>query len=167
MPNDIEKTSDGVISRILPLVLFFLFVAVLSIALVAGTKAYTSIEEQSSAISEHRIANAAIANTIRSVDSIGAIEEQRIKGSKSLVIKENTEAGIFENRIYLYNGNVILEYAESDEAYVPARGEKLVASDMFDFEIDNGVIHITTDEGTSDIYVRSFQPQLGGDIDGE
>lgn len=142
-------------SRILPIAVFLLFIAILAISLGVGVQAYSGIESAGDGANSHRIANTAIYNAVRAMDSIGAVDEESVEGMRALVLRESTDAGVFENRIYGWDGHVILEFAPSGDAYVPSRGEVLMDSDAFAFEIEDGTVTVRTDEGESTIAVRS------------
>ncbi len=102
-------------SRIPSLVLFALFIIVLLIALVAGVRAYSSIVNEGDNADEQRFANGLIINSVRAMDSYASIQEGQGPQGKSIVLLENTDAGFFETRIYLWQGEVILEFASSYE----------------------------------------------------
>ena len=142
-------------SRIPSLVLFALFIIVLLIALVAGVRAYSSIVNEGDNADEQRFANGLIINSVRAMDSYASIQEGQGPQGKSIVLLENTDAGFFETRIYLWQGEVILEFASSYEPYQPSRGTKLMVSQTFDIVLEPGILHVTTDEGTTDIAIRS------------
>lgn len=137
--------------------LFVLFVAALSLALVAGVRSYAGIVDVNDEARDQRVANGAIANTLHAMDSYDAIGADELDQGKALVVRESTDVGVFENRIYLWKGNVLLEFALAGDPYVPSRGIKLVASDTFDFTIDGSLVSITTDEGTTEVAMRSGQ----------
>lgn len=142
-------------SRIPSLVLFALFIVVLLIALVAGVRAYSSLVDEGNDANEERFANGLIANSVRAMDSYGSIQEGVGPEGRSIVMIESTDAGFFETRIYLWKGAVVLEFAPSYEAYQPSRSTKIIDSQTFDFVLEPNLLHVTTDEGTTDIAIRS------------
>lgn len=142
-------------SRIPSLVLFALFIVVLLIALVAGVRAYSSLVEEGDESGEHRFANGLIVNSIRAMDSYDAIVEGKGPEGPSIVMIENTDAGFFETRIYLWQGQVMLEFTASDAPYTPSNATKLIDSEKFEFVLDSGFLQVITDEGSTDIAIRS------------
>ena len=147
--------KNSTASRIPSLVLFALFIIVLLIALVAGVRAYSSLVTEGEDANEHRFANGLITNSIRAMDTYGSIREGEGPQGPSIVMMESTDAGFFETRIYLWQGEVILEFAPSSEPYTPTRGTKLLDSDTFEFTLDPDLLTVTTDEGTTDISIRA------------
>lgn len=142
-------------SRLPSLILFALFIVVLLIALVAGVKAYSALVEQGDQANESRFANGLIANSIRSMDSYASVQQGQGPQGPSLVMIENTEAGFFETRIYLWQGEVLLEFSPSHDPYTPSKATKLIDSDIFEFTLENNFVHVTTDEGSTDIALRA------------
>lgn len=142
-------------SRIPSLVLFALFIIVLLVALVAGVRAYSTIVDEGNDANEHRYANGLITNSIRAMDTYGSIREGEGPQGPSIVMMENTDAGFFETRIYQWQGEVILEFSSSSEPYTPSKGTKLLDSETFEFTLDPELLVVTTDEGTTDIAIRS------------
>lgn len=147
--------SDTTASRIPSLVLFALFLIALLITLVAGVRAYSTIVDEGNGANEHRFANGLIANSVRAMDSYGSIREGEGPQGPSIVLMENTESGFFETRIYQWQGEVILESSPSSEPYHPSKGTTLLESQTFEFTLDPGLLVVTTDEGTTDIAIRS------------
>ena len=47
------------------------------------------------------------------------------------------------------------EYVLAENAYMPEKAIAIFDSDTFDFSYDNGLITITTDDGTAAIALRS------------
>lgn len=142
-------------SRIPSLALFTLFIIALLIALVAGVCAYDTIVDEGNDASEHRYANGLITNSIRAMDSYGSIRVGEGPQGPSIVLMENTETGLFETRIYQWQDEVILERSPSSEPYSPSEGTKLLESQTFEFTLDPNLLVVTTDEGTTDIAIRS------------
>lgn len=147
--------NSGTASRVMSIGLFVLFVSALSLALVAGVRSYAGIVESNGEVSAQRVANGAISNTLHAMDSYDAIGSDKLDHGQALIIRENTDVGIYENRIYLWRGNIILEFAPAGDPYVPERGIELVESSTFDFSINGSLVTITTDEGTTDVNMRA------------
>ena len=147
--------KNSATSRIPSLILFALFIIVLLIALVAGVRAYSSLVAEGDDANEHRYANGLITNSIRAMDSYASIRQGQGPEGPSIVMMEYTDAGFFETRIYLWEGQVILEFAPSGDAYSPSRGTRLIDSSTFDFVLEPGSLQVTTDEGSTEIALRS------------
>lgn len=76
---------------------------------------------------------------------------------RSLVLGEETDAGSYELRMYLYDGNVVEEYSVAGAAYTPTRAQVLFKSSTFEFELDGKLLTIITDQGKTEVALRSWQ----------
>lgn len=151
----IQPEQRSAASRIPSLALFALFVCALLLAMVAGVRAYDQLVARSDSADEERFSSGLIANSIKSLDSYGFIESRRGPEGNALILMEPTDAGVFETRIYEFEGQILLEYTAAEQPYDPTRATKLLDSEEFSFVIESGIISVTTDEGDTDIAIRS------------
>ncbi len=143
-------------SRIPALALFALFVCALLLALVAGVRVYDAQVADSNKAADERFANGLISNSVKSLDSYDAITAQKGPNGKALVLLEATDGGVFETRIYQYDHAILMEYTPAGETFAPSKATKLIDSDMFDFTLTPTLLSVITDEGQTDIALRSF-----------
>ncbi len=153
--------KNAATSRILFLILFVFFAVVLFTALAVNCGAYDLLADEYDETNECRYTNGVIVNSIRSADSCAAIKEGEGPQGKSIVMMEKTDAGLFEKRIYLWQGGILLEFAQSGEPYTPSNGTKLAESETFDFSLEPNLLRVTTDEGSADIAIRSYGSEVG------
>ena len=85
-----------------------------------------------------------------------AVEVGEGPEGKALVLRETLDgATSYETRIYAYQGKIVEEYVLAENEYMPEKAIALFDSDTFDFSYDNGLVTITTDDGTAAIALRS------------
>ena len=75
----------------------------------------------------------------------------------SLVLVEYLDTGTYETRIYLINGAIVEEYAISGTPYDASRAVKLADSSKLLFSYEDGLLTIVTDQGTTEVALRSMQ----------
>ncbi len=137
--------------------LMVVFFGMLLIAIILGVNVYKHVANVQLSTSEDRLAMQLIGNYVHANDSRGSIKVGQGPEGRSLVLLEQLESGNYETRIYLYKGAIVQEYALEGAAYTPAKATELVKSKTFGFTYSNGLLSITTDQGQSDIALRSEQ----------
>lgn len=135
--------------------LFALFVIALLLAVVAGTNVYRNLNDVRSGADEARLGLTLLTNNVRANDAADAIAAGTGPEGRSLVLVERLDSGTYETRIYRHEGNIVEEYALADAAYTPEKAVVICPSDVFDFSYGNGLLTITTDQGSADVALRS------------
>lgn len=156
----ITKKSTGAEATrgIAPILLFALFVILLLLTLVGGLRSYASEVASSDESKATRLSVGFLINTVRSFDSTGFICTGDGPEGEALVLAEHTPAGVFETRIYAYQGNLLQEYALAEAAYSPESATVLFSTDEFNFSVDGNLLTIQTQAGTANIALRSTDP---------
>lgn len=142
-------------SHVFTAILFALFLITLLFAITAGTNVYRSLHETADAADNARLGVNLIANTVRANDSIDSVAAGTGPEGQSLVLREHLSSGDYETRLYLYDGYVVQEYSLAGAAYTPDRATQIVESSQFSYTYANGLLSITTDQGTADVALRS------------
>ena len=135
--------------------LFALFVIALLLAIVAGTNVYRNLNDVRSGADEARLGLTLLANNVRANDAADTIAAGTGPEGRSLVLVERLDSGTYETRIYRHEGNIVEEYALADAAYTPEKAVVICPSDVFDFSYGNGLLTITTDQGSAAVALRS------------
>lgn len=143
---------------IAPIILFALFVILLLLTLVSGLRSYASEVASSNDSKATRLSVGFLANTVRSFDSAGFVCTGNGPEGEALVLAEHTPAGVFETRIYAYQGNLLQEYALAEAAYSPESATVLFPTDEFSFSVDGDLLTIQTQAGTANVALRSADP---------
>lgn len=148
-----DKSSSGLFSGLLMLV----FLAMLMLALVLGVTTYQRVANAQFSSDEARLGKQLIANNVRSLDGIDAVKVDQGPEGRSLVLVENVNDQNIETRIYLYKDQIVQEYSFEGSAYTPDKAVKLVDSSKFSINYDSGLLTVVTDQGSSNIALRSRQ----------
>lgn len=141
------------------LALFGLFAAGLMLAMAAGTGLFRSLRALDATSGEARLSTGLIANAVHATDAVDSVQIGRGPEGASLVLAEHLESGTYETRFYLYNGQVVQEYAPAEAAYDPAGATPVVDSSTFEvtFDAELGLLSVATDAGTVEVALRSEQ----------
>lgn len=168
--------------------LFALFIATLLMAILAGTDVYRGLNRESEAADNQRLSLTLLANDVRANDQIDAlacawvteegVEETTAAGRErlkvpsaaesgarnlldgpALVLRETLPSGVYETRLYRFDGVIMEEYALEGAPYDPAKATPIVESSIFDFAYEGGLLTIATDAGDVSIALRA----AGGD----
>ncbi len=146
--------------RLVPAILYLLFVLALLVALMAGALLFRAVLAQKTAIDADRTAVSLLSGYVRANDAIGAVGEGQGPEGPSLVLSESGQADTYETRIYLYKGAIVQEYAIAGTPYMPDEATKIADSSTFSFSYHAGLLTISCDQGTAEVALRTAQ---GGD----
>lgn len=136
--------------------LFAVFVLVLLVSITAATRVFDGLHTIQMSANEARLGEGLIANMVHANDEINSVAVGQGPEGRSLVLREVLESGTYETRIYLYEGNILEEYVLEGTAYSPKTATNIVASSTFEFSYENGMLTITTDQGTTKVALRSL-----------
>lgn len=143
--------------KLFPILLLSVFFATLLMALVAGVFVYRHISDVQAGNVARREGLELIANIVRANDATDAVAAGEGPEGRSLVIVEKLDSGTYETRLYLYEGKIVQEYSLQGSAYTPSRASTVTESETFSFTYSNGVLSITTDQGTREVALRYLQ----------
>lgn len=146
--------------RLFPVLLLCVFFVALLLALIAGVAVYRHVSDAQNDNVSRREGVELIANIVRANDARGAVATGQGPEGKSLVIVENLDSGTYETRLYLYKGKIVQEYSLAGTAYTPAKASEVTESSRFEFSYTDGLLTVTTDQGTCEVALRYLQ---GGD----
>ena len=165
--------------------LFALFVVALLMAILTGTGVYRSLHQEGVTADNQRLSLTLLANDVRANDQIDAVacawvtendvratiaedagvldssaadteaEGRSLLDGPALVLRETLESGVYETRLYRYDGTIMEEYALADAPYDPEKATSIVDSAVFDFTYQDGLLTIATDAGTVSVALRS------------
>lgn len=150
-----EKPSS--FGRVFPAVFLAILFILLLCALVLGVHTYSTVAARQASNNAAREGLQLIANNVRANDAKDAIGVGQGPEGLSLVVMERLESGTFEIRTYLYQRHILQEYALSGNPYSPESATVLCESGTFDFSVNQGLLSITTDQGSTEVALRSLQ----------
>ena len=73
----------------------------------------------------------------------------------ALVLRETLPSGVYETRLYRYDGTIMEEYALADAPYDPLKATAIVDSSVFAFSYEDSLLTIETDAGATAVALRS------------
>lgn len=154
MMDSMRGTGSG---RHFNTLLFAVITLFLLVAFLVGMNAYRATDNMRTDADEMRLGLSLLSNSVRTNDMTDAVGVATGPEGPALVLTEHLETGDYETRLYLYNGNVVEEYSHAHTAFTPERAREMVASESFDFEYRNGLLTIYTDQGATNIALRSVR----------
>lgn len=166
----VRRQREHDFGRVFTGLLFALFVATLLMAILAGTDVYRGLNREGDAADNQRLSLTLLANDVRANDQIdavacawvtedGASDTRCLLDGPALVLRETLPSGVYETRLYRYDGVIMEEYALADAPYDPSKATAIVRSSVFDFSYGGGLLTIVTDAGQTSVALRA----AGGD----
>lgn len=143
------------VSDAFALVLFGVFALALFAALVLGTTVYQGIAADTDDARQLRQGTSLLANTLRSHDAADAVSAAEGPEGPALVLTEHLETGDFATYLYLQDGWVKQEYRPAGASLATEGAQDVVSSDTFSFEILDGAVRISTDQGETFVSLRA------------
>ena len=144
-------------SRVYTVALLVVFFIVLMTGLAAGVAMYQAVANNQIDTNNARMQAGLLASSVHANDTYNTIGTGEGPEGRALVLSEKSDAGMYEVRIYLYQGQIVQEYSLAGTEYTPARAQPLLDSSTFGFELHGTLLVITTDQGATNIALRSYQ----------
>lgn len=156
-------------ARVFTGLLFALFVVTLLLATMAGTSVYRAVYKTGAEADEYRASLGLLVNIIKSNDTYNTVSVGQGPEGPALVLTETIGTAEYETRIYLLNGSLYQDYVIPGSDFNTSMAVKVADTNVFEFDYTNGVLTVTTDQGSVGVYLRT--PQwgdgiVGSDIDG-
>lgn len=153
----LEEEKPSRIKQVFPPLILGVFFVALLMALISGVLAYQYISNTQAQSNTTREGVGLICNAVRANDADNTIAAGVGPEGRSLVIVEALDSGTYETRYYLSQGKVLQEYSLSGSPYTPEKANEVIESNTFSFSYSDGLLSITTDQGTSEIALRSME----------
>ena len=168
--------------RVFTGLLFALFVATLLLAILVGTGVYRVLHQEGAVADNQRLSLTLLANDVRANDQIDAVarawvtedavsvevagadgfeaaaaaeDGRSLFQGPALVLRETLPSGVYETRLYRYDGTIMEEYALAEAPYDPEKATAIVDSSVFAFSYEDGLLTIETDAGATAVALRS------------
>ena len=153
-----QPTRRKLNARVFTVVLLAVFFVVLMTGLAAGVAMYQAVANNQIDTNAARMQAGLLASNVHVNDTANAIGTGNGPEGRALVLTGHAADGdAYEMRIYLYQGNIVQEYSIAGSAYTPERAQPLIASSTFDFELHGNLLILFTDQGATNIALRSYQ----------
>ncbi len=148
-----KKSSE----RFFMAALFAVIIVFLLIALTTGITVYQALNNANTASRDSRMGLSLISNSIRMSDTTDAVGVGKGPEGNSLVLTETVDGKAYETRIYHFEGQIVQEYSLASAPYTPGKAREIIASQIFDFEYENGLLTVYTDQGSVSVALRSVR----------
>lgn len=145
-----QKNLDGLLS----VGLFMVFITVVLVSLLVGTRIYSRVDRQQAMIDDSRLGMSLLVNYVRATDATDSVGTGEGPEGDALLLLEHLRSGTYETRIYLYQGHIVEEYAPEDKPYAPEKATQIMMSDSFSFDYEGSLLTITTDAGSTEVALR-------------
>ena len=156
-----ESSHLNYSNRSFTLALLAFMVVALLLVLTMGANVYRGLVESHSQVKQVRLETSLLATSVLMNDVRGSVSRGEGPEGDALVLTEKTQDGTFQTRFYLYEGNLMEEYAVASAPCNPENATVVAPLSRFSFTLEGNLLSITTDAGTEHIALRSTQ--LGGD----
>lgn len=152
--SDRDKPNTGVFM----VVLLAVFFVVLMTGMAAGVAMYQAVANNQLDTNAARMQAGLLASNVHVNDASNSIGTGNGPEGRALVLTERDgEGNAYEMRIYLYQDQIVQEYSIAGAAYTPDRAQPLISSSTFDFELHGSLLIIFTDQGATNVALRSYQ----------
>lgn len=138
----------------LMLVLFAVVVLALFAAVSVGAFAYGNLVQGREDAAILRQGTGLVSNIVRAADAADAVCTGEGPEGPALVLVESVKSGVYETRIYAFEGQILEEYAPQDTPYTPSRATVVEQSGTLGFSFEGGLLFVQTDAGTSRVALR-------------
>lgn len=146
------------VNRIYALILFAIIIMSFLIVTLLGINSFKSLQSHRETSLAQRLETQVVTSDVRSFDSADAISREAGPEGDALVLTEHLDSGDYQTRVYLYQGNLVQEYAAADSDIDPTKASVITSCATFEWSLDeSGLLSIDTDTGTTRIYVHSEQ----------
>ena len=143
--------KDGSYSGIYIIVLTMFFLGCFLLLVLFGTRGYRQVALRQAANNQHRALLAYLQTVTRSSET--AIEVREGENGTVLVVADGDTG--FGSRIYIYEGSLVEDYGKLSAGLMPAGAIRIAETEQFAIEtVREGLLRITTDEGSVYIHVR-------------
>lgn len=144
--------------RVFTVILFTVFFVVLMTGMAAGVAMYQAVANNQLDTNAARMQSGLLASNIHANDELNSLGTGNGPEGRALVLsKTDADGDRYEMRLYLYKGSIVQEYSVAGAAYTPDRAQPLLSSKSFDFELHDNLLIIHTDQGATNIALRSYQ----------
>lgn len=154
---DFQQKKPSRIKQVFPPLILAVFFIALLLALISGVLVYKYITDTQAQNNAAREGSGLICNVVRANDAQHTIAAGVGPEGRSLVVLEALDSGTYETRYYLYQGKILQEYSLESAPYTPERATEVISSSTFSFSYSGGLLSVTTDQGTSEVALRSME----------
>lgn len=132
-----------------------LVLATLALVLV-GSRVYQGLVQGQNDNANGRAVQAYLYSQLRGSDHAAGVRLGQGPEGQALLLQETVAGATYETRIYLYQNQLMEEYATAGSPFAPERAQAVAAAQQFAVEQpQTGLLRIATDEGVLYLALRS------------
>lgn len=148
-----EHKDPGRLSPVLAMALFGLMLACVLGLMALGSGLYGGVARSMTANNAARASLRYLTTSVRAADTAGSLRLEDGPEGGMLVLAE-PDTG-YETRIYLWDGQLMEEYAPAGSAAAPQNAQPVCACTRFDVSFSGDrLLVLTTDQGTARVALR-------------
>lgn len=135
-----------------------LFLAGFLMLVIFGAQTYRHTVGVQSANNRARATLSYISAAVRASDAAGAVEVSDaglVDGTATRVLSLSDGDSGYQLRIYQSGDSLIEEYARSDAPLDPSAGSVVGETEVYEVEMEGGLLRVTTDDGSILLHLRS------------
>lgn len=141
------------------LALFVLMLGCVLVLAIFGARVYRALTENQSRNNALRASLSYVAARLRAADQAQAVAVEAGPQGDALVLADAGEDTGYETRIYVYDGQLMEEYAARDSGYDPANAQAVARTDTFTVTLDGGLVTVNTDQGRVSVYLHTGEAE--------
>ncbi len=141
------------------LALFVLMLGCVLILAVFGAQVYRALTETQSRNNAVRASLSYVAACLLAADEDRAVSVKPGPQGDALILADAGQDTGYETRIYVYDGQLMEEYAEKQSDFDPASAQAVARTDTFTVMVDGPLVSVTTDQGTVRVYLHAGEAE--------
>lgn len=143
------------------LALFVLMLGCVLMLAVFGAQVYGALTMSQNRNKAVRAGLSYVAARLHAADEVRAVSVETGPQGDALVLADVGEDTGYETRIYVYDGQLMEEYAEKQRDLDPSSAQPVAATDTFSVTLDGGLVTVTTDQGTIRVFLHTGEEDKG------
>lgn len=145
----------GLDSAPFSLALFVLMLGCVLVLAVFGAQVYGALTVSQNRNKAVRASLSYVAARLRSTDEVQAVTVEPGPQGDALVLSDVGEDTGYETRIYVYDGQLMEEYAQEQSAFDPSAAQPIARTGSFTVRVDGSLVTVTTDQGTVRVFMHT------------
>ncbi|WP_294542318.1 DUF4860 domain-containing protein [uncultured Gemmiger sp.] len=137
------------------LALFVLMLGCVLVLAVFGARVYRALTESQTRNQAVRASLSYVAARLRAADEFQAVSVAEGPQGDALILSDTGADTGYETRIYLYEGQLVEEYAAEGTPYSPENAQAVAKTQTFAARRRGQQIEVTTDQGTIRVFLHT------------
>lgn len=140
----------------LPATALYALLLVCVLALTAfGANIYGAVTAAHNAGSAQRAALSYLCVRLRAADEAGAVTVTTGPEGDALILAEPLAQSGYATRIYLWQGQLVEDYAPADSAFAPANAQPIAKTAAFTATVEGNLVRVHTEQGSAVVHLHS------------